>query len=720
MLAPGSDGSTIRGLALTGFRTVTLEGPPGPASAGIVVQSSGNTIAQNFVGTTYDGLEASLPQNDQGIVVTGSGNTIGGVGAGNLVSGNETNGILIDGSGGAHDNVVSANLVGTNATGNLSLPNDVGIQTINGALHTVIGGKSAAEGNVVDGSGNGIDIQGIAGVPDNSEIRFNNVGVGQDGTTALHGSGAWSVGVNHADGVIIADNVVGNGESGLALANSSGLIVVRNFIGVDRKGGNQGNLNEGIDVQQTGVGKRPQNVLVSDNTISFNALQGIIVSNADRTTVTGNIVSDNGEGISIDGDHNAIGPGNSIHDNFASDTGVAVHSGVGNTITQNSIYGNQGLGIDLGPSGVTPDDVVDADTGANDLQNFPVLTGASADGASLDVTYGLGSKPNTAYTIEFFATTGSCVAGSNGEGATYLGSRVVKLGAAAGAFSATLTGPGVVGLNSDQSITATATDANGSTSEFSACVSVTSAETLVGLGLTSDEPSVPAGAANVPLSSVPPALLGSFAFSPIPNSPIPNSAVGAAPIPNSPIPNSPIPNSPIPNSPIPNSPIPNSGLDGIPPALLDSVLLSSIPIDWNSIFVAPDPKAGVPVTGLTLLDLYRDTDALTRFNNLKLGQLQLQNTLLRGVRFVSFLFGATKLKWIPPYTQDAWCAAVGKPAACTDFRRDDDDRARPRRCRAARRHADRAARPADCRRDHRPGAAGDADPELADPEPDPQ
>ena len=473
VLAPGSDGSTIRGLALTGFRQVIIEGRRVTPGAGIVVQSNGNTIAQNFVGTTYDGLEASVPQNDQGIVVTGSGNTIGGVGAGNLVSGNDTNGILIDGSVGAHDNVISANLVGTNATGNLSLPNDVGIQTINGALHTVIGGKSAAEGNVVDGSGNGIDIQGIAGVPDNSEIRFNNVGVGQDGTTALHGSGAWSVGVNHADGVIIADNVVGNGESGLALANSSGLIVVRNFIGVDRKGGNQGNLNEGIDVQQTGVGKRPQNVLVSDNTISFNALQGIIVSNADRTTVTGNIVSDNGEGISIDGDHNTIGPGNSIHDNFASDTGVAVHSGVGNTITQNSIYGNQGLGIDLGPSGVTPDDVVDADTGANDLQNFPVLTGASADGASLDVTYGLGSKPNSAYTIEFFATTGSCDAGSNVEGATYLGSRVVKLGAAAGAFSATLTGPGVVGLNSDQSITATATDANGSTSEFSACLSVT-------------------------------------------------------------------------------------------------------------------------------------------------------------------------------------------------------------------------------------------------------
>ena len=281
----------------------------------------------------------------------------------------------------------------------------------------MIGGKSAAEGNVVDGSGNGIDIQGIAGVPDNSEIRFNNVGVGQDGTTALHGSGAWSVGVNNADGVIIADNVVGNGESGLALANSSGLIVVRNFIGVDRKGGNQGNLNEGIDVQQTGVGKRPQNVLVSDNTIRFNALQGIIISNADRTTVSGNVITDNGEGVSVDGDNNTIGPGNSIHDNFASDTGVAVHAGVGNTITQNSIYGNQGLGIDLEPEAASRRTTSATPTpGPNDLQNFPVLTGASADGASLDVAYALDSKPNTAYTIEFFAQTG-CDASGNGEGA---------------------------------------------------------------------------------------------------------------------------------------------------------------------------------------------------------------------------------------------------------------------------------------------------------------
>ena len=95
-----------------------------------------------------------------------------------------------------------------------------------------------------------------------------------------------------------------------------------------------------------------------------------------------------------------------------------MHGGVGNTITQNSINGNQGLGIDLDRDGdgITPNDPGDADTGPNDLQNFPVLSSASADGASLDVAYSLDSKPNTAYTIEFFAQTG-CDPSGNGQGA---------------------------------------------------------------------------------------------------------------------------------------------------------------------------------------------------------------------------------------------------------------------------------------------------------------
>ena len=58
-----------------------------------------------------------------GIIVTGSGNTIGGVGNGNLVSGNGHRRDPGRRLGGAHDNVISANLIGTDATGNLSLSN---------------------------------------------------------------------------------------------------------------------------------------------------------------------------------------------------------------------------------------------------------------------------------------------------------------------------------------------------------------------------------------------------------------------------------------------------------------------------------------------------------------------------------------------------------------------------------------------------------------------
>ena len=52
---------------------------------------------------------------------------------------------------------------------------------------------------------------------------------------------------------------------------------------------------------------------------------------------------------------------------------VAGALSVENTIRSNSIFGNGGLGIDLGTSGVTPNDPDDPDSGPNDLQNFPVL-----------------------------------------------------------------------------------------------------------------------------------------------------------------------------------------------------------------------------------------------------------------------------------------------------------------------------------------------------------
>ena len=54
--------------------------------------------------------------------------------------------------------------------------------------------------------------------------------------------------------------------------------------------------------------------------------------------------------------------------------GIFVSNGTGNTILINDISGNAGLGIDLGGDGVTANDDDDPDTGANNLQNFSVIT----------------------------------------------------------------------------------------------------------------------------------------------------------------------------------------------------------------------------------------------------------------------------------------------------------------------------------------------------------
>src|SRR5262249_4842166 len=65
--------------------------------------------------------------------------------------------------------------------------------------------------------------------------------------------------------------------------------------------------------------------------------------------------------------------------------GVGVESGAGTTVRGNILRDNGGLGIDLGPAGVTLNDFGDADAGANGLQNFPLLRSAVNTGTDTTV-----------------------------------------------------------------------------------------------------------------------------------------------------------------------------------------------------------------------------------------------------------------------------------------------------------------------------------------------
>ncbi len=151
-------------------------------------------------------------------------------------------------------------------------------------------------------------------------------------------------------------------------------------------------------------------------------------------------------------------------------------SGTGNRITQNSINANLGLGIDLNDDGVDTNDLAgsagpaDSDGGANGTQNYPVLNSATRNGTSITVGYDFNAAPGQDYTIEFFKSP-ACDSSGHGEGETYLGADSVTVGSGGlpTSFSSTISTPAAGTVVSGDSITATATDPAGNTSEFSTC-----------------------------------------------------------------------------------------------------------------------------------------------------------------------------------------------------------------------------------------------------------
>ena len=209
--------------------------------------------------------------------------------------------------------------------------------------------------------------------------------------------------------------------------------------------------------------------------ISGNGQIGVTINDAgtSNNTVAGNLIGTdasglaaipNGTGVVLsNASNNTIGGTTAGAGNTIANNGVGVsvtNSGTGNGILGNSIFSNTGLGIDLGSDGVTPNDRGDADTGPNNLQNFPVLTAAAGG-----VTGTLNSTANTTFRVELFGNT-ACDSSGNGEGAAFLGAvSVTTDGSGNGSFPLFSTPGGGF-------ITATATDAGNNTSEFSACVTV--------------------------------------------------------------------------------------------------------------------------------------------------------------------------------------------------------------------------------------------------------
>jgi hypothetical protein len=158
-----------------------------------------------------------------------------------------------------------------------------------------------------------------------------------------------------------------------------------------------------------------------------------------------------------------------------------------NPIRGNSIYGNgtanganglSTLGIDLGnpggfgQGGFTPNDLADGDIGPNLDQNFPLITSVSTGGGNTTIDGFLNSLATTQFAIDFYSNAG-CVGRPQDflEGRTYLGTVDVTTNASGNAsIHAVL--PGEIGAG--EKVTATATDPDGNTSEFSQRIVISS------------------------------------------------------------------------------------------------------------------------------------------------------------------------------------------------------------------------------------------------------
>ncbi|HEV2883461.1 MAG TPA: Calx-beta domain-containing protein, partial [Pyrinomonadaceae bacterium] len=317
------------------------------------------------------------------------------------------------------------------------------------------------------------------------EIDGSSAGPAADGLVIGAGS-------NLVSGLII------NSFSGNGLSIAAGTDIVKgNFIGTGASGTlDRGNTLNGILASGSSTVSIGGSAAGEANLISGNNADGIALTNSNSVTVQGNFIGTrangttalaNGlNGISLSGGgsvFNAIGgsnagEGNTIAFNTGDGISVAPSAGVGNTIRGNSIFANgttpTTLGIDLGTDGVTANDALDADSGPNALQNFPVITSALVTGSTRTITGTLNSAASDTFIIDFYQSV-SCDHSGNGEGQTYLGS--VTTAATNGSGNVSFTFHPTV-LTIGQTVTATATrqlavDTYDNTSEFSACVAVT-------------------------------------------------------------------------------------------------------------------------------------------------------------------------------------------------------------------------------------------------------
>jgi VCBS repeat-containing protein len=499
VLIDESSENTVGGTAVGARNVISFN------AHGVLIRGGGahnNAVLGNFIGTDASGTRPF--GNGSGVVIQDAhDNTIGGTtpSSRNVISGNVTNGVVIYGKtpGMAFNNVVKGNYIGPDVTGERAVEvehfTDAALRIVGfgGAFDNIIGGPEAGAGNVISGNkAVGISIENDLST--GNIIQGNYVGVSASGALAM-GNSLFGVAINRAHRNVVggegsAGNVISaNGYSGVYLSESaSDNLIQGNYIGTDVSGTeSRGNVEDGVHIQGGAV-----KTTVRDNLISANGGAGIRIYRPETTgtVVIGNKVGTAADGVSPLGNAlngievtgpsgGLIGGADSNMVNviaFNGGAGVLIAPfggsiGTGTAIVRNSIFANGLLGIDLSsaaysPDGISLNETGDEDFGVNKLQNFPEIISATLVKGQLKIAYRVPSNPsNAAYPlrVEFFKAD---VSGQ--EGQMFLGFDTYTSSSAEWTTEFFISP--VEALGTGYKIVATATDADGNTSEFSPAI----------------------------------------------------------------------------------------------------------------------------------------------------------------------------------------------------------------------------------------------------------
>lgn len=472
-----SDYNTVRGLQVLYFSNCGVNvggrynviggdqaqgaGPTGQGNVvsgnqcGIYIGGEHNQVLGNLVGTDATGSTA-MP-NMIGVGLGGRNNRLGGPTPGerNIISGNWDKGVNLLGED-VTGNVVAGNYIGPDITGTKALGNGRGGVIIEcGASGNTVGGPNPGDRNVISGN----QMTGVMISDRNTRhntVVGNFIGTDASGTAALGNHSGLFIcdsGFNRVGGTLPGERNVISGNTGPAIQvpswGSPHNLILGNYIGVDVSGTRA--LGNGVGVGVDGSGRlvfiggatAKERNTIGGNTVGVD----IVGAGVEYNWIAGNDVGVGSDGMTPLGNdwagvllhdhtsHNFV-QGNRMAYNGQEagayyNSGVFVTQSTFNTIRRNSIHSNTGPGIILADGG-------------NQMLPAPLITVVTPNAVS--GTAGPGC------TVEVFSD-------GEDEGRVYEGATVAD---ASGAFTfrkpAGLTGPYV---------TATATDQDGNTSEFS-------------------------------------------------------------------------------------------------------------------------------------------------------------------------------------------------------------------------------------------------------------